>query len=228
MKLSDKEVIVIDDDPSQLLLADKILSNIGVSVTTSSSIEDGIEKIQSIKPHLLLLDIEIGDRLSFEILDSELSNLRKSGTKILMFSAVKNKKIIAKALSYNIDDYIVKPYKSSTLIQKVKKSLLNVKGANSLFDINEIEIDVGITSDLVRFNEYEVVVSGPIKMDKNIPIKNFKSIFFEKVHSEVIRPRISGNSIYKSAGTFESLLTLTGVSDKFVSEVQKIKQARKK
>ena len=60
--MSDKKILVVDDEKELLELIDKVLSNEGYAVTTATTAEDAMSKARTIEPDLILIDIVLPDK----------------------------------------------------------------------------------------------------------------------------------------------------------------------
>ena len=59
MRLDGLRVLVVDDDPDAVLLANAILSGAGATVRTSVSVGDALAMLQDWRPDVLISDIEM-------------------------------------------------------------------------------------------------------------------------------------------------------------------------
>jgi len=55
--MSQKRILIIDDDPSFLEICSAILTEYGYAVDTANNTADGLEKLVSRRPDLLILDV---------------------------------------------------------------------------------------------------------------------------------------------------------------------------
>jgi CheY-like chemotaxis protein len=60
-EMSEKKVLVVDDEEELLGLIDKILSAEGYKVTTAATAEDAVRKARTLAPDLILIDIVLPD-----------------------------------------------------------------------------------------------------------------------------------------------------------------------
>lgn len=112
------DCLIIDDDSFiQELLTDKLqqyfpeLQIIGVA----SSGKEGIEKIQSLSPKLVFLDVEMGDMTGFEML----SALSEISFKTIFITSFQHYAI--KAIRFNALDYLLKPFDLEELKNAVRR-----------------------------------------------------------------------------------------------------------
>lgn len=59
--MSDKKILVVDDEEELLGLIDKSLSAEGYEVTTTTTAEDAVKKARALTPDLILIDIVLPD-----------------------------------------------------------------------------------------------------------------------------------------------------------------------
>lgn len=117
------KVVVVDDEPGALSIIKQMVNNIsGYKVVAEiSDARDLPDKIQSIKPHVLFLDIHLGEISGVDIA-RQLYDMHCE-SRIVFVSAYDNYAI--QAFEYNIIDYILKPVSRDRLekcLKKVEKS----------------------------------------------------------------------------------------------------------
>jgi DNA-binding response OmpR family regulator len=115
---------VVDDEPDTVQLIKSILEMHGFSVDTACNGKECLEKVQSKKANIVLLDIMMPDMSGWEVF----SKLKKSGSKakVIFVSVVEitpeRKESLMKEGLY---DYINKPFTKDILMSKVKKAVEN-------------------------------------------------------------------------------------------------------
>ncbi len=116
-------VLVIDDNPDLLDIVDAILSDSGFIVAKAPSGEAGIDISRSLRPDLILLDINMPNIDGFEVL-TQLKQLEETkNIPVAMFSVrsdLKDKKL---SFQKGAVDYISKPFQYNKLTEKVEKIL---------------------------------------------------------------------------------------------------------
>lgn len=117
------KVVVVDDEPGALSIIKQMVNNMpGYEVVSEISDARGLpEKIRSIKPHVLFLDIHLGEISGVDIA-RQLYDMHCE-TRIVFVSAYD--KYAMQAFEYNIIDYILKPVSRDRLekcLKKVEKS----------------------------------------------------------------------------------------------------------
>jgi two-component system LytT family response regulator len=114
---SDKiKTIIVEDCKESLILLSSIIQNnfSHIEITeTASNINDALKKINLIKPELVLLDIELTDGYSFEILEQ----LPKIDFEVIFVTAFDN--FHKKAMDYYALNYITKPIDKQKLVNTI-------------------------------------------------------------------------------------------------------------
>lgn len=123
---SETVVLIVEDDPDQLALADLRVSMAGYSVRVADSqsalvrslVDEGI-------PDLLLLDVMLPDGDGFDILRRLRALPRFAALPIVLLTARKEPKDIENGLRLGADAYITKPYSKNILASVIARILKN-------------------------------------------------------------------------------------------------------
>ena len=113
-----KKILVADDDPAILEVITFMLEDAGYEVVTTVG-GDTEKCVQESKPDLLLLDIWMSGMDGRNIRKNLKSRKATMHMPIIMISANKDTKKIAKEVGAN--DFISKPFEMKTLLSLVKK-----------------------------------------------------------------------------------------------------------
>ena len=117
-------VLIVEDDPDQLALADLRVSMAGYGVRVADSeaaflrgmAEQGL-------PDLILLDVMLPDGDGFDILASLRRHPSTASVPVVLLSAKTDPDDIVKGLSLGADGYITKPYSKSLLAEVIGRIL---------------------------------------------------------------------------------------------------------
>ena len=115
-------ICVIDDDEQMSHMLEILLTQDEFEVGASSDSEKGLEMVKKVMPDLIILDIMMPGKTGLDIMEEIRSDFRTREIPILFLSAVKEEETIVKALK-GADDYIVKPFGSLELKERVRKIL---------------------------------------------------------------------------------------------------------
>jgi two-component system alkaline phosphatase synthesis response regulator PhoP len=121
--MSDKKILVIDDDPDILESISAVLSSEGFNVLTAIDGKVGVEKFKSEKPDLVLCDMMM-ERVDAGSKVAELIRKEDTKTPVYLLSSIGN----ATASNISVTDLgfngvLQKPVDPDTLISQIKKAL---------------------------------------------------------------------------------------------------------
>lgn len=125
---SDTTILIVEDDPDQLALADLRVSMAGYGVRVARSQAALLLSLaRDGTPDLVLLDVQLPDGDGFEIL-SKLRRLRSfESLPIVMLTAKTDPEDIVKGLRLGADGYITKPYSKNILADAIRRIFGQVK-----------------------------------------------------------------------------------------------------
>ena len=124
-KESETTVLIVEDDPDQLALADLRVSMAGYAVRVADSEASFLRSMaEHGLPDLILLDVMLPDGNGLDIL-ARLRRLPATvQVPVVLLTAMTDPDDIVKGLSLGADGYITKPY-SKSLVAKVIERILN-------------------------------------------------------------------------------------------------------
>ena len=117
-------VLIVEDDPDQLALADLRLSMAGYRVRVASSVNGFLQAMLDERaPDLLLLDVMLPDGDGFEVLAKMRRHQALGSLPIVMLTARSDPADIGRGLVLGADGYITKPYTKNLLADVIRKVL---------------------------------------------------------------------------------------------------------
>jgi diguanylate cyclase (GGDEF)-like protein len=140
-----KKILIIDDDRLNLMIIEKMMKDLDVSVFKAESGREGLDLIDQHDFALVLLDAQMPEMDGFETANRIRANVDREELPIIIVSAVnKNEEFIKKGYEVGAVDYLFKPVDPILLVSKVrifselyqKKRLLEEKNAE-LAHLNE-------------------------------------------------------------------------------------------
>jgi len=115
-------ILIIDDDPLIRQVADLVLTQAGYTVISASTGESGLQMIDHVRAHLVLLDIQMPDMSGLAVLNM-LRRHRHNKVPVMMLTAKGDIETVKAALSAGADGYMVKPFKADDLVRRVQAAL---------------------------------------------------------------------------------------------------------
>ena len=117
-------VLIVEDDPDQLALADLRLTLAGYQVRRATCIDDLLQRLRiNGTPDLLILDVELPDGNGFELLSKMRRHPKYANLPIVMLTSRNDPEDIGRGLAWGADGYITKPYSKNMLSDVISKVL---------------------------------------------------------------------------------------------------------
>jgi two-component system alkaline phosphatase synthesis response regulator PhoP/two-component system response regulator VicR len=119
-KTAKTKILVIDDEPNIVqTLQDRLEMN-EYEVITAGNGREGLEKFAQEKPDVILLDVIMPIMDGHEMLEKLRKQPDGQDVSVIMLTARSQTQDIARANACGIDDYIVKPFDLSELLEKIE------------------------------------------------------------------------------------------------------------
>ena len=121
--LSERRILVIDDDPIAQKAIGMALRRAGFSTIECLRGSTALERLQRVRPALIVLDVEMPDIRGPQLLRMIRRDARLAGIPVIFVSARKQLDVKLDALRSGADDYITKPFKPEELATRVAARL---------------------------------------------------------------------------------------------------------
>lgn len=121
--MAGESILIVDDNPTNLKLARIVLEGEDYAVTTSHERCRGARSPASIRPRLILMDIQLPDLDGLELTRRLRKDPRYEGVLIVALTAYAMKGDRAKAMDAGCDGYITKPIDIDALVKSVASML---------------------------------------------------------------------------------------------------------
>ena len=117
--IAPRRVLVIDDDPTFVLLAGEILLQAGFEVVTASSGQEALAAFEASKPDLVLLYVELRGISGFDLCKALRTLLAGVEVPIVMVTGHDDTASVARAYEAGATDFIHKPVLWATLPHRI-------------------------------------------------------------------------------------------------------------
>lgn len=119
------KVLVIDDDVSFLESICVVLREEGFDVYDARTAESGFEAMVSVKPDLIMLDINLPDKNGFDVLVSVKKSKDFSSIPVMLITAdtADTASTVDEAFDKGADDCVFKPMNPADTIKRIKNLL---------------------------------------------------------------------------------------------------------
>ncbi len=120
-----QHILAIDDNADIRDLIAFILRREGYEVATATNGIEGLEAIKATKPDLIILDVVMPEFSGHDVLDAVRSDKSSKvrDIPVLMITSRSTTEDIDQALELGASSYIIKPFRPSKLVEKVKSLL---------------------------------------------------------------------------------------------------------
>ncbi|MEO7742604.1 MAG: response regulator, partial [Usitatibacter sp.] len=119
-------VLVVDDQPQNVKLLQQVLTMSGYDVVTASSGQEGLEKIATHNPDIVLLDVIMPQMSGYEACRAIRANRSTELLPVVMVTALDPIEERVKGIEAGADDFLPKPINQAELLARVK-SLLRIR-----------------------------------------------------------------------------------------------------
>ena len=149
-----KKVLIIDDDADLLQLAGLIFKKAGAQVVTARDGLEGMSKLFTHQPALIILDVMLPGMNGFEVCQ----RIRQvSDAPLIMLTALNHEEEMLRGLEAGADDFLSKPFNADVLLARAKAVLRRseqVGAQPAAFEYNDghLNIDVERHHVLVKGN----------------------------------------------------------------------------
>lgn len=124
-KLTEKKIILIEDDPFLRNLMLTKLQKDGFDVVEAFDGEDGLSKINELRPALILLDLILPGINGFEVLQQLKSNQSTSMIPVIILSNLGSRTDVEKGLKLGAYDFMIKAhFTPEEIVEKIKNALM--------------------------------------------------------------------------------------------------------
>lgn len=131
--LTGGKILLVEDDPHAVGILEPILIAKGFSVAVARDGVEGLEKVKTVSPDLLLCDVHMPKMDGIEVCRQLKNSPHTRMIPIVMLTALSDLEKKLEALEAGADDFLNKPYNSLELITRIR-SLLRVKSLNEQLD----------------------------------------------------------------------------------------------
>ncbi|MCI0502650.1 MAG: response regulator transcription factor [Fusobacteria bacterium] len=153
--MSNKRILVVEDDKDIQELVEEILKAEGYVVFTAANGLEGYELFKTNQVDLIILDVMMPKMDGYQM--AKLVRQRDEKVPIIMLTALEGEYDEIKGFEIGVDDYITKPFSFNILIKRVKAIIRrNEKEEAKSLEFKEISLDVASFKAQVNDKEIEL------------------------------------------------------------------------
>ena len=117
------KVLIADDEQNILISLEFLMKREGYQVSVAHDGQEAVDAVAKDKPNLMLLDAMMPKKTGFEVCQEIRSNPDNADIIILMLTAKGLDTDMAKGIALGANAYMVKPFSTKELAQKVRELL---------------------------------------------------------------------------------------------------------
>lgn len=149
-----KNILIVEDNIELRNELKILLENNNYQVTTITTFNDVVNRINQINPDLILLDLNIPN-LNGQLV---LKELRKDSNVPVIIVTSKNTEVDeVVSMSYGADDYITKPYNPTILLLHIEAIFKRIDGESNIITYHNIKLN--LSNGTIKNGEYELTLT---------------------------------------------------------------------
>jgi len=124
MKNEQAEILIVDDNPENLKVLNRMLKDEGFNVRAAQNGKQALASILETEPDLVLLDVNMPEMNGIEVCRKLKSDSRYKNLPVIFLSALDDSFNKSQGLSAGAVDYMTKPFDVDEVKHRVKTHLL--------------------------------------------------------------------------------------------------------
>ena len=116
-------ILVIDDEPYILRSLSYLLQREGYTVETATNGEEGLQRVRTLRPPLVFLDIMMPHMNGYEVCEQVKQDPSLEDTYVIMLSAKGQQIDRERGLAEGANEYMTKPFSPREVAQRVRTIL---------------------------------------------------------------------------------------------------------
>jgi CheY-like chemotaxis protein len=120
------EVVIIDDDAAALFAVEQSLKRLGIHTATFQDPGFALQHIRQTLPHMAIVDLHIPNFSGFEVCRSIRSTPHIAQMPILILTAEPSRENVTRAMEFEVNGFIAKPFSPRELRDKVCQMLQQI------------------------------------------------------------------------------------------------------
>ncbi|MEC4806988.1 MAG: EAL domain-containing protein [Jaaginema sp. PMC 1079.18] len=112
-------IFVVDDNPVNLKVLFTLLKESGFKVLVATNGTDALQKLQNVKPHLILLDVSMPNISGFELCKRLKASEKTADIPVVFLTALSDLEHKLEGLSLGAVDFICKPFQKQEVLSRI-------------------------------------------------------------------------------------------------------------
>ena len=222
----DKEIYIIDDDESILLLLTKILENKGVKVKTFSDPQEGLATLTLSAPSLVMLDLDFSesDINGYDILKVRMGDAILPQIPFIVFSGHSDKKHIKQAIELKADDFIPKPINAAVIQAKLKKFFQSEEIRSVVFSENEMPtLKAKLKGEITHVSENSIQITSQSKFVTKTRV-SIEGDLINQLDAKICQYETINDAQALDVGYYKNKVKIMGVNNNIATNIRRLDQ----
>lgn len=217
-------ILVVDDDPDILKMADAVLNSVGHTVFTAEDAVRAMEWLNHIEFDLLISDANMPLYSGFELISTVRKNRKFQNMSVAMLTGLRERKDVERAVNAGVDDYIVKPIDPMILVQKVSSLFQKRPPAHhSEIFLNGTKLSGGV---IHRRVEIDAVSELGVRIKTDMPMKvgetvDLQADFFKEIEAETPPMKVLHTEPDPETGLIRAHLIFLGANEVLLQKIRR-------
>lgn len=220
----DKEIFIIDDDESILLLLRKILENKGVKVKTFNDPQEGLASLTLGAPSLVMLDLDFSSSEvnGFDILKVRMADAILPKIPFIVFSGHSGKKHIKQAIELKADDFIPKPINATVIQTKLKKFFQSEELKSIHFEEGaRPKVKAKMKGEVSHISENCLQITSQIKFTNKTRV-DLDGELVNKLEATICKYETINDAQALDVGYYKNKVKILGVNNKIATNIRRL------
>lgn len=220
----DKEIFIIDDDETILVLLRKILENNGIKVKTFRDPQEGLEQLAHSAPSLVILDLDFSSSSinGYDILKVRMGDAVLPKIPFIVFSGHSNKKYIMQAIELKADDFIPKPINSAIINAKLKKFFQTEEITEITFPEDQRPtVRATISGEVTHISENCMQITSQVKFSDHHKV-NIGGSIIDQIEANICQYETINEAQALDVGYYKNKVKIVGVNNQIATNIRKL------
>jgi DNA-binding response OmpR family regulator len=218
-------LLIVDDDPDILKMADRILSHAGHQVVTAGDALKAIDLLGGGGFDVLVSDANMPLYSGFELIQTVRANPRYEHLSVAMLTGLRERKDVEKAVRAGVDDYIVKPLDPIMLVQKIN-SMIEKRPPEKKPEIRlnpesstaQAQMSVGVQLESISELGIVILTMTPLKVGDNVEIS---AAFLRQWTDKLPQLKVLSTEPTTKSGVTRVQLVFMGATESLLQKIRR-------
>lgn len=218
-------ILVVDDDPDILKMADLLLRQSHHEVVTANHAVKALEYLDRAPFDLLISDANMPQFTGFDLVKTVRANPKLNHLAIAMLTGLRERKDVEKAVRVGVDDYIVKPLDPLLLVQKVE-ALLSQKTPQQALEIKFVKgsplakATIEFALEIESVSELGVILRSHVPMEVGSKV-DMQSLFFKELGDQAPPLKVLHCEAIAEENCYRVQLVFLGATESFLQKIRR-------